>query len=136
MAATPASPNRIANLQFAPGATNTDTGITAFATGGQTNATLVTAQFNKVATVASGNDSVKLPAISAVPNTLGSIVNSVPVILRNAGANSMQVFGSGTDTINDVATATGVAVGAGKTAIFYPHTLASGVGNWYMVLSA
>jgi len=47
------------------------------------------------------------------------------------------VYGSGTDTINDVATGTGVAVGSGKTAIFICHSYsAAGVGNWYMVLSA
>ena len=136
MAATPLSPNSIGNMIFAPGATNTDTGITAFAGGGQASATLLTAQFNKVATVATIADSVKLPPITPVPFSLASIAPSTHVIVRNAGANSVQVFGSGTDTINDVATATGVAVAAGKTAIFYPHSLISGVGNWYMVLSA
>lgn len=134
MAATPASPSKIGSLTYPTMASNTDTGITALAGGGQTNATLLTAQFNKVATVASGNDSVKLPQISAVPNTLGAVGSSV--IVRNAAANSLQVFGSGTDTINDVATATGVAVGAGKTAIFICHSWNGTVGNWYMVLSA
>ena len=134
MAATPASPPKIGSLTFPTMAANTDTAITAFAGGGQTSATLLTAQFNKVATVASSADSVKLPQISAVPNTLGAVGSSV--IVRNAGANSTQVFGSGTDTINDTATATGVAVGAGKTAIFICHSWSGTVGNWYMVLSA
>jgi hypothetical protein len=135
MAQTPQSPNKIGPLTFAPAATSTDTGITALAGGGQTGATLLTAQFNKVATVASGNDSVALPAIGVTPSKLGAIGSQV--IVRNASAsNSLQVFGSGTDTINDVATGTGVAVGSGKTAIFIAHSYASGVGNWYMVLSA
>lgn len=134
MAATPLSPPKIGSFQFPPIISNTDTGITAFSTGGQTNAVLLLAQFNKVSVVAAGNDSVKLPPVSVTFNSLGFI--GIPVIVRNAGANSLQVYGSGTDTINDIATATGVAVGAGKTAIFIPHTLVSGVGNWYMVLSA
>jgi hypothetical protein len=135
MAQTPQSPNKIGPLTFAPAATSTDTGITALAGGGQTGATLLTAQFNKVSTVASGNDSVALPAIGVTPSKLGAIGSQV--IVRNAGSNSLQVFGSGTDTINDVATGTGVAVGSGKTAIFIAHSYsAAGVGNWYMVLSA
>jgi hypothetical protein len=134
MAATPASPSQIGHLNFAPGATSTDTGITAYAGGGQTSATQLSAQFNKVATVASGNDSVKLPQISGTPTVIGAVGSQV--IVRNAGSNSLQVFGAGTDTINDVATATGVAVGAGKTAIFIAHSWNGTVGNWYMVLSA
>jgi hypothetical protein len=134
MSQTPASPTQIGHLTFAPGATSTDTGITAYAGGGQTNATQLVAQFNKVATVASGNDSVKLPTIVNTPTQLGAIGSQV--IVRNAGSNSLQVFGGGTDTINDVATATGVAVGAGKTAIFIAHTYSSSGSNWYMVLSA
>lgn len=136
MATTPLAPNNIGHLNFAPGATNFNSGITATAGGGQTNAVLLTAQFNDIATVASGNDSVKLPPVTVTPNVLGSIVNAIPVIIANAGANSLQVFGSGTDTINNVATGTGVAVGAGKTAIFYPSEMSGSVGNWYMILSA
>ena len=135
MAATPASPPKIGSLTFPTMAANTDTGITAYAGGGQTNATLLTAQFNKVTVVGTAADSVKLPQISAVPNTLGAVGSSV--IVRNAdSADSLQVFGSGTDTINDVATGTGVAVAAGKTAIFICHSWNGTVGNWYMVLSA
>jgi hypothetical protein len=135
MAATPASPPKIGSLTFPTMAANTDTGITAYAGGGQTNATLLTAQFNKVTVVVTAADSVKLPQISAVPNTLGAVGSSV--IVRNAdSADSLQVFGSGTDTINDVATGTGVAVAAGKTAIFICHSWNGTVGNWYMVLSA
>jgi Ca2+-binding RTX toxin-like protein len=80
-----------------------------FAGGGQTSATALTTIFNEVVTaVATAADSVKLPA----PSKVGQIV-----IVTNAHAsNSMQVFGAGTDTINGVATATGVAQAAGKTA--------------------
>lgn len=73
--------------------------ITAFAGGGQTNATALTAQINRVTTVATAGDSVKLP-----PATVG-----LWVVVINKGANPMQVFGAGTDTINGVATATGIS---------------------------
>src|SRR6266404_8115363 len=73
--------------------------ITAFATGGQTNATPLGAELNRVTTVATAADSVKLPASQA----------GLTIIVENAGASAMQVFGAGTDTVNGVATATGVS---------------------------
>lgn len=73
--------------------------ITAFAGGGQASATALTSMINRVTTVATAGDSVKLPA--AAPG--------LDVIVINSGANPMQVYGAGTDTINGVATATGVS---------------------------
>jgi hypothetical protein len=111
-------------------------GITAFAGGGQTNATLLTNGINRVDTVATAADSVKLPASTAgtAPGILGQIV-----IVTNNTATSMQVFGSGTDTINigagDVATATGVAQAANKTAI-YIATSTGTAAKWERVLTA
>jgi len=55
---------------------------TAFAGGGQTNATNLLNNDNLVATVASNNDSVKL-----LPATVG-----VSQTVRNAGVNSLNVF--------------------------------------------
>lgn len=102
------------------------TGITAYAGGGQTNATLLAAGLNEVSTVATAADSVKLP----VP------VAGLEITVINAHAsNSMQVFGSGTDTINGVATATGVAQAAGKTAVYRALT-AGTAAKWFRVLSA
>ena len=92
--------------------------ITAFAGGGQASATLLTAQVVRVQTVATAADSVKLP-----PTTTPGLV----VYLTNGAANSMQVFGSNTDTINDVATATGVAHAGGLTAIYSSPA----PGLWY-----
>ena len=74
-------------------------GLTAFATGGQTNALLLAAMINRVTTVTTAGDSVKLPASVA----------ALQITVINKGANPMQVFGSGTDTINGVATATGIS---------------------------
>ena len=84
------------------------TGIVAFAGGGQGSATALTAVVNHVITVASANDSVKLPVWGA-----GLIIYVV-----NAGANSLQVFAASAQTINEVASATGVALAVGKTAIY------------------
>ena len=138
MAASPQSPNNIGDNRYY-GATNFETGLTAFAGGGQTSATALTAQLSKVATVASGADSVKLPKIGvqtmgeANPGSLGMMM-----VVRNDGANSMQVFGATPDTINGVATGTGVAVGSGKTAMFFvsDYTQSTNVGTWVRVLSA
>ena len=92
------------------------TGITAHAGGNQTNAVKLVATFNNITTVASGGDSVKL-----LPSVVG-----LTQIVSNQGANALQVYGSGTDTINGVATATGVSVPAGAI-VTYTVAVA---GNW------
>lgn len=97
--------------------------LTAYAGGGQTNALQLTKGVNRVSTVATAADSVKLPASAA-----GMIV----IVINGAASNSMQVFGAGTDTINDVATATGVAQAAGKSALYACPV----AGKWYRILSA
>lgn len=109
----------------APG--NVVTGITAHSGGGQASATALTGFFNRVDTVAVAADSVALPA----PTFVGQEV----VVVNNAATNSMQVFGSGTDTINGVATATGVAQAAGKMAIYKAATTGAGAA-WFRLLSA
>jgi mRNA degradation ribonuclease J1/J2 len=105
------------------------TGITAAAGGTQAAATQLASTINRVDTVATAADSVKLPLAVA-----GAVV-----YLTNNTATSMQVFGSGTDTINigagDVATATGVAQAANKSAIYF-CTSAAPAGKWERVLTA
>lgn len=73
-------------------------GLTAHSGGTQAGALALVAYNNVVATVAAVGDSVKLPA-SAV---------GMQIVVANEGVNAMQVYGAGTDTINGVATATGV----------------------------
>lgn len=73
--------------------------ITAHSGGGQGSAFALTAQVNRVTTVAAPGDSVLLPASAA----------GLQIVVINNGANAMQVFGAGTDTINGIATATGVS---------------------------
>ena len=96
--------------------------ITALAGGGQTGATPMTKTLNRIATVATIADSVMLP-----PSAAGLLLFVV-----NGATNSMQVFGAGTDTINDVTYGTGVAHAGGKSAIYFCPV----AGKWYRVLSA
>ena len=95
------------------------TGLTAHAGGGQASATLLTAMQNQVTTVASAADSVKLPA--SAPGMEITVINS-------AAVNAMQLFGTGTDTINGVASGTGVSVAAGKQAQLSCYTAGAWVG--------
>lgn len=104
------------------GQTNAATGITARAGGGQVNATQLSARINEVTTVATAADSVKLPP--ATPGLMITVINTT--------AAAMQVFGTAPDTINGVATGTGVSVPAGKTADFACAT----AGAWRMQLGA
>ena len=139
MSATPLSPNSIGNDRYVSGS-NVETGITATASGNQANAYALTAQISRVDTVGSGNDSVSLPKVVASPQNTSypGYVGAMMFVRNNAGANSMQVFGVTPDTINSVATGTGVAVPAGKSAIFWcdGYTQSTNVGTWQMNLSA
>lgn len=109
-------PDRYLNDQMAA-----TTGITALA-GGAKPGTLLTTTMNVVTVCATAADSVSLPAAVA----------GAEVFVHNATAASMQVFGLGTDTINSVATATGVAQATLKSAL-YKCVVA---GNWIRLLSA
>ncbi len=96
---------------------STTNGLTAHAGGGQASALALTSAVNRITTVVTAADSVKLPVSVA-----GNCVDTI-----NGAANAMQVFGAGTDTINDVATATGVSVAGGKTG----HWCSPLAGLWY-----
>lgn len=89
----------------------TDT-ITAKASGVHADATALTTTVNNVATVATAKDSVVLPVMNA-----GQVV-----LIANSGTASAQVFAAGTATINGVATDTGVALGNGKSGVFFAVT--------------
>lgn len=85
--------------------------VTAYAGGGQTNAMAlnIDSAFHNVTTVATAADSIKLP-----PAAVGEFH-----FVKNSAAASMQVFGSGTDTIDSVATATGVPQAAGDGVLYF-----------------
>lgn len=84
------------------------TGITAFATGGQTNATALTIGYNEITTVATAGDSVKLPTASV----------NLTVIVKNEGAASLDVFPFLADTINDGAANLAISIAPGATVVF------------------
>lgn len=105
------------------------TAITAHAGGGQAAAFQLDYGLSNVTVVATAADSVKLP-----PAVAGAWC-----FLRNAdGADSMTVFGFGTDTIDSVASATGNAQAAGKGKLYYAVVgTGDGVaGNWVTLLGA
>lgn len=125
------SPQTLAVALGMIGGTLTIGGITftAHAGGGQASATQLGEGINVVTVVGSAADSVKLPAATA-----GDVV-----FVKNAdAADSMTVFGFGTDTIDGVASATGNAQAAGKGKLYYA---ASGIGDgvagtWVSLLGA
>ena len=97
--------------------------LTAHAGGGQASALALTANVNRVTTVATAADSVKL-----IPATVGA----VQIVFNKAASNALQVFGAGTDTINGVATGTGVSLTAGKGALY----ACAVAGAWDQILTA
>lgn len=101
--------------------------ITAFAGGGKASATPITGVNAVISVCATGADSVLLP--------LGYV--GLTVVIQNAGAASAQVFGTNTDTIQGVATGTGVALANGATAMYRcVNVTAAGVGQWVRFVSA
>lgn len=104
------------------GGLSREDGITATPGGTKAAARALKRSMNRISVCATAANSVLLPKAIA-----GSIV-----LLANSGVASAQVFGKGDDTINGVATATGVAQGAGLSALYFCITS----GAWFRVLSA
>jgi len=102
-------------------------GLVAKAGGGKAGATPLTAHVNTIATAATAADSVILPKGFA----------GAEVWVINDGAEAVQVFGLDNDTINGVATGTGVSVAAASKTIFKCNKASppvssggTGVSNW------
>lgn len=91
--------------------------IVAAAGGGQASAVLLTAEMNRIITVATSGDSVKLP-----PSVAG-----LTIFVANHGANPMGTFGSGFDTIDDQAFAVGVTQMQSSVVLYCCIT----AGQWY-----
>ena len=110
--------------------------ITAFATGGQTNATPLVSAFNRVVTVANANDSVLLPpCVSGIGgDTLGyGNTDGMQVIVANSHAsNAINVYPQTGQGINAIAVNSPFTLSAGKTIQF----TCSPAGIWYGNLSA
>ena len=86
--------------------------LVATAGGGQANALPLTASLNRLATVATAGDSVKLPKSAA----------GLEVTIVNDGANACQVFSNDIAAINGAAAGTGFSLAAGKVATFFCTT--------------
>ena len=99
--------------------------ITAHAGGTQAAALALdaTKTIHIVTTVATAADSIKLPLATG---------SGVQHLIHNSSSTSLQLFGDGTDTINAVATATGVAIAGGKSRLLTDVS----VGRWVSMLSA
>lgn len=98
-----------------------ETGITAHAGGTKAAAYQLTRGFNVLATVATNADSVLLPTDRVVGDE---------VIIVNDGAANAQIFGAGSDTIDAVASATGVVLTAAKRCSYYVASISSGIAAW------
>jgi len=100
-----------------------ETGLTAHAGGGQADALELSATktLHIVGTCATAADSVKLPTV--VADAFHRVINM--------GAAALQVYGSGTATINGIATGTGISIPVGEGRDFHGGT-AGAAGTWRM----
>lgn len=83
--------------------------LTATASGTQGTSLLLAAAFNRITTVATGGDAVKLPA---------AVAGAEVTVFNKAAANSLNVFPSLGDAINALAANTAYAVAATKGVTF------------------
>ena len=97
--------------------------LTAHAGGGQAAALQLSASINRITTVATAADSVKLPA--STPGMHCYVINA-------AAANSMNVFPATGDKINALAANAAFAVAANKTA----HFICATAGTWNCILTS
>jgi precorrin-2 methylase len=97
------------------------TGLTATASGTKATALQLTGSFNVLSVVATNADSALLPTDRQVGDE---------VIVVNDGAANAQIFGAGNDTIDGVATATGVVLTAAKRCSYYCASISSGIAAW------
>lgn len=108
------------NVQFLPGdyyLESSADNLTATAGGGQLAALQLTTQTSRITTVATAGDSVMLP-----PSLPG-----LELLVINHSNNAMQVFGNGTDQINDNTSTVGVSQ-MGNSFVLYSCAAS---GNWY-----
>lgn len=119
------------NFSLVGAMNSVETDITAHAGGTQAAAYQLSKLLNVVTIVATNDDSVKLP--SSLRMTPGQ---EVWIENRDASQN-IKVFGEGTDTINGIATATGIAQAALTTAVYkFIGRSTAGVGDWTQLLGA
>jgi len=99
-----------------------EAGIIAHASGGQANATQIVSAINRIGTVGTTGDSVKLPSA-----TVGKMVS-----VFNDGANAADVFPQTDEIIGSLSADTSVSVAVGKGIMFS----CSVDGSWDSVVGA
>lgn len=90
--------------------------LVAFATGGQTNATALPSQVNRIGTCATAGDSAKLPAATA----------GLTIIVINSGAAAADIFPQTGEAINALAANTALRIGV-RTVVSFTCAVA---GTW------
>lgn len=85
---------------------------------GQSDATALTAQVNRISTVSATTTGVKLPPIATVG------VGGMVMVQNNDSANSCHVYSAASETIDTAAGSTGVILSHAKSSIFFAVTAA------------
>lgn len=102
--------------------------ITAHAGGTKASAYQLQASWNRISVVGTAADSVKLPPLQEP---------GAEVVIINDTVTSAQIFGANNDTVDGVATATGVAQAGGKRVVYRCMSVsAAGVRAWYSMAGA
>lgn len=97
--------------------------LTAHAGGGQASALQLAREVNRVTTVGSAGDSVKLPV---------SVAGMQVVVINAAAANAMDVFPSSGEQINALGADTALSVAANSTVLF----VCAVAGQWNTIVTA
>jgi hypothetical protein len=97
--------------------------LTAHVGGGQGSALALAKGINRVTTVASGGDSVKLPAATA---------GRALVVINAAASNAMDCFPASGDAINALAADTALSIAADSTVMFFCAV----AGTWDSIVTA
>jgi hypothetical protein len=104
-------------------------GLTATPSGTQTTSQVLKGTINEFTTVANAADGATLPPCIKAPTRR--------MVMNEAASNAMQVFASGSETINGVAGATGISVAAGARNEFicvvptFSQQATPSVGTWF-----
>jgi len=91
---------------------------------------LITTEFNQYSTVANIGDCATLPVLAPEGYSLAYRYPYLHIIVRNDGANAMDVFPNTSGTINGGAADAAVSVAAGAQAHFYGKDI-GGVDTWF-----
>jgi hypothetical protein len=100
-------------------------GITATPSGTQSTSLILQGTINVVTTVGTAADGVLLPPCTKAPRRV--------MVMNEAASNAMQLFASGSETIDGTAGATGISIAAAtrKDVICVKPTFGASAGIWF-----